>query len=101
MENKCPICPRHCDLSHPHCPRGQEYVKTGVVTHSRIKFKNKDKAMVMKYLHHAVREIDDGMLTQDDAQILFNVFNDEEIKQLGDLLKKLSDYWHSLKGAKK
>jgi hypothetical protein len=27
--NKCPVCPRGCDLSSPSCKRGEEYAKTG------------------------------------------------------------------------
>jgi hypothetical protein len=27
----CPCCPRGCDLSAPHCSRGEEYAKTGVI----------------------------------------------------------------------
>lgn len=29
--NKCPCCPRGCDLSDPHCSRGEEYAKTGII----------------------------------------------------------------------
>lgn len=28
-ENICPGCGRHCDLSEPHCGRGEEYRRTG------------------------------------------------------------------------
>lgn len=27
----CPCCGRHCDLSAPHCQRGEEYARTGVI----------------------------------------------------------------------
>jgi len=27
----CPCCGRHCDLSAPHCGRGEEYARTGVI----------------------------------------------------------------------
>lgn len=30
--NFCPCCGRHCDLSAPHCPRGEEYARTGVIS---------------------------------------------------------------------
>lgn len=30
--NTCPCCGRHCDLSEPHCERGEEYKRTGVIT---------------------------------------------------------------------
>ena len=29
--NICPCCGRHCDLSEPHCDRGREYLRTGVI----------------------------------------------------------------------
>ena len=29
--NICPCCPKGCDLSAPHCGRGDEYLRTGVV----------------------------------------------------------------------
>lgn len=29
--NYCPCCGRHCDLSDPHCGRGEEYARTGVI----------------------------------------------------------------------
>ena len=29
--NLCPCCGRHCDLSEPHCDRGREYLRTGVI----------------------------------------------------------------------
>ncbi len=28
-EKNCPICPRECELTSPHCGRGEEYAKTG------------------------------------------------------------------------
>jgi len=31
----CPCCGRHCDLSDPHCERGIEYRKTGVIPEDR------------------------------------------------------------------
>ncbi|MGN0182672.1 MAG: MarR family winged helix-turn-helix transcriptional regulator [Candidatus Ornithomonoglobus sp.] len=32
QENKyCPCCGRHCDLSEPHCERGENYARTGVI----------------------------------------------------------------------
>ncbi len=40
-ENKlCPCCGRHCDLSAPHCDRGKEYLRTGIIpsrTHEQKK----------------------------------------------------------------
>lgn len=32
MENKiCPCCGRHCSLDNPHCERGEQYARTGVI----------------------------------------------------------------------
>lgn len=32
MENKtCPCCGRHCSLDDPHCERGVQYAKTGII----------------------------------------------------------------------
>lgn len=40
--NHCPCCWRHCDLSEPHCGRGREYLRTGVVPeHGEIPHKMK------------------------------------------------------------
>ena len=30
-KNVCPGCGRHCDLSEPHCGRGEEYCRTGKI----------------------------------------------------------------------
>lgn len=31
----CPCCGRHCDLKEPHCGRGEEYLRTGVIPERR------------------------------------------------------------------
>ena len=31
LEHLCPCCGRHCYLDHPHCERGAEYAKSGVI----------------------------------------------------------------------
>jgi len=31
----CPICPRACELSAPHCERGAEYARTGTIPQER------------------------------------------------------------------
>lgn len=99
--NKCPGCPRGCDLSAPHCSRGAEYAKTGKLPengerhhHSgRLEFGNRDQQLVMKYLHHAVGAADRGGITQEQAGEMFSVLTAEETAQLAGLLEKLSDHW--------
>lgn len=31
----CPCCGRHCDLNEPHCDRGREFLRTGVIPERR------------------------------------------------------------------
>ncbi len=100
----CPICPRGCDLSAPHCGRGEEYAKTGNISqdrehgrrhgHSpRLSFEKKEQQLVMKYLHHAVNASDNGGFTQEQTGDMFSVLTDEETACLAGLLEKLSDHW--------
>lgn len=101
---KCPICPRECDLSAPHCERGETFARTGQMpqerTHDhghgktpRLCFEKKEQQLVMKYLHHAVGAADRGGFTQEQAKEMFAVLTEEETKQLAQLLEKLSDDW--------
>lgn len=32
--NICPCCGRHCNLNEPHCNRGKEYIRTGIIVQS-------------------------------------------------------------------
>lgn len=104
----CPICPRGCDLSAPHCERGAEYAKTGkapqgqVHDHGhghghgyghRLQFEKREQQLVMKYLHHAVGAADNGGITQEQAADMFSVLTEEETVRLAELLEKLSDHW--------
>ncbi|MGN0342347.1 MAG: hypothetical protein ACI4DO_06095 [Roseburia sp.] len=103
----CPICPRGCDLTSPHCGRGEEYARTGILPqqegeHShghghehghRLQFEKKEQQLVMKYLHHAVGVADHGGITQENAAEMFSVLTEEETVQLAKLLEKLSDHW--------
>ena len=109
----CPICPRHCDLSSPHCGRGAEYAKTGKLPqeqehgqshhghhghehHHRLQFEKREQQLVMKYLHHAVGAADRGGLTQEDTKEMFSVLTEEETRLLAELLEKISDHWMKL-----
>lgn len=98
----CPICPRHCDLSHPHCPRGQKYKETGMIPERpkhhkhHLQFDKREYQLIMKYLHHAVRVVDSGDISQEVTDEMFTVFSSQEVEQLVDLLEKLSDHWMEL-----
>lgn len=117
-EKRCPICPRGCDLSAPHCGRGEEYARTGKLPqqdHSdghdshgnhdghgshgghgnvpRLSFETKEQQLVMKYLHHATAAADRGGITQEQASEMFSVLTEEETACLAQLLEKLSDHW--------
>lgn len=105
--NICPICPIGCDLSSPHCERGEEFAKTGMYPqqgmqrshgHShphghRLQFAKPEQQLIMKYLHHATGVANHGGLTQDDAEEMFSVLTEEETLQLSKLLEKLADHW--------
>lgn len=105
---KCPICPRGCDLSDPHCGRGAEYARTGNLpqeenrhghshVHShRLSFEKKEQQLIMKYLHHAVSAADCGGITQEQANEMFSILTEKEITDLGGLLEKLSEHWMKL-----
>lgn len=100
-EGKCPCCSRGCDLSAPHCERGEEYAKTGKIpegaghghAHGRLQFEKSEQQLVMKYLHHAVGVADNGGIAQENAADMFSVLTEEETIQLAGLLEKLSDHW--------
>ena len=107
----CPICPRGCDLSAPHCGRGEEYAKTGKLPENgknghkhgyehgplpRLQFERKEEQLVMKYLHHAVGIADRGGFTQEDAEKMSSVLTELETTQLAEILEKLSNYWRQI-----
>lgn len=102
--NKCPICPRECDLAAPHCSRGKNYAQTGELPENtnhhagmhRLKFNTKEQQLVMKYLHHAVGAADTGGIPQDMADEMFSVLTAEETAQLARLLEKVSEHWIKL-----
>lgn len=100
----CPICPRGCDLSAPHCGRGEEYARTGTLPQEqehghnpghapRLRFERKEQQLVMKYLHHATGIADRGGMTQEQASEMFSVLTEEETIHLAELLERLSDHW--------
>ena len=96
----CPGCSRNCELSAPHCERGVEFAKTGVLPEKHghgsmghLQFEKKEQQLVMKYLHHAVGVADNGGIAQENAADMFSVLTEEETIQLAGLLEKLSDHW--------
>lgn len=90
MEEKkyCPCCGRHCDLSEPHCGRGEEYAKTGkVVEHEHDKHKqgnafrtanykemDTDNKLIMNLrdLGHMLRFLFEGKGSQKRILIILN-----------------------------
>lgn len=50
----------------------------------------------MKYLHHAVKAVDHGGITQEQTEEMFSVLTQEETICLAELLEKLSDHWMSM-----
>lgn len=100
---KCPICPRECDLSAPHCGRGEEYARTGKLPEEEhgkgehgpkhLKFERKEEQLVMKYLHHAVGVADQGGITQEQTGEMFSVLTEDETKKLAEMLERLSEHW--------
>ena len=109
--NTCPCCPRGCDLSAPHCARGEAYAKTGVIPQrneghegheghhahgERLKFANDAQQQVMKNLHHAAMASRHGGFTQDMAEQMFSVLTVEETATLASLLQKLADHWMTI-----
>lgn len=100
----CPGCPRGCELSAPHCERGEVYAKTGKLPegqehrHShgavqRLHFEKREELLIMKYLHHAVGVADHGGITQEMAEEMFSVLTEEETVRLAEMLERLSDHW--------
>ncbi|MGN0313691.1 MAG: hypothetical protein ACI4EG_02730 [Fusicatenibacter sp.] len=103
MKKNCPGCSRNCELTAPHCERGVEYAKTGVLPEKpshghqgHLKFEKREQQLTMKYLHHAVAAADHGGFTQDMAEHMFEVLTDEETVTLMNLLEKLSDHWMAI-----
>ncbi|MGL5979086.1 MAG: hypothetical protein ACRCZJ_08835 [Erysipelotrichaceae bacterium] len=94
MEQKCPVCPRACDINALRCMRGEEYKRTGVIPvkqKGRFQFENQEKGKVMKYLHHVIREVDYPGFTQANADDMFDILTNDEISVLAELLQRMDD----------
>ena len=58
-ENICPGCGRHCDLSEPHCSRGEEYRRTGKMPEQRHR---KEKRYEMRMAHYQSTDTNDKLI---------------------------------------
>ena len=58
-ENICPGCGRHCDLSEPHCSRGEEYCRTGKLPKQRH---GKGHRYEMRMAHYQSTDMNDKLI---------------------------------------
>lgn len=83
----CPCCGRHCDLNQPHCERGEEYARTGVIVegmhhHNKKNFHNMkdydtldiDNKLIinLRDLAHGMRFLYEGKGSQKRILIILN-----------------------------
>lgn len=54
----CPCCGRHCDLKEPHCGRGEEYLRTGIIPERR----NKEQYQEAYKAHYNLAGIEDKLI---------------------------------------
>ncbi|MDE5908027.1 MAG: MarR family transcriptional regulator [Lachnospiraceae bacterium] len=57
-KNICPGCGRHCDLSEPHCGRGEEYRRTGKMPEQQ----RKKHDLKMRMAHYHAADINDKLI---------------------------------------
>lgn len=55
----CPGCGRHCDLSKPHCSRGEEYRRTGEMPEQGY---GKEKRYEMRMAHYQAADTNDKLI---------------------------------------
>ena len=55
----CPGCGQHCDLSEPHCSRGEEYRRTGKMPEQRHR---KEKRYEMRMAHYQSTDTNDKLI---------------------------------------
>lgn len=58
-KNICPGCGRRCDLSEPHCSRGEEYRRTGKMPEQRHE---KEKRYEMRMAHYQSMDTNDKLI---------------------------------------
>lgn len=82
----CPGCGRHCDLSEPHCGRGEEYRRTGIIpgqqenghfheirtAHYRAADLNDKLLTNLRDLNHIMRTLYEGKASQQRILIILN-----------------------------
>ncbi|MGN0479116.1 MAG: MarR family winged helix-turn-helix transcriptional regulator [Hominenteromicrobium sp.] len=79
MENtKCPCCGRHCDLSEPHCERGKEYLRTGVIPERRHEDHKHEGHMHEDHMHEGhepktVRCTEQYRNMEQDVKLIINL----------------------------
>lgn len=56
-KNICPGCGRHCDVSEPHCGRGEEYGRTG-----KMPEHGKGHHQEMRKAHYRAADVNDKMI---------------------------------------
>ena len=58
-ENICPGCGRHCNLSEPHCERGEEYRLTGKMPEQRHRNNHRQE---MRIAHYQAADVNDKLI---------------------------------------
>ena len=58
-KNLCPGCGRHCDLSEPHCDRGEEYRRMGKMPEQRH---GKEHRYEMRMAHYQATDMNDKLI---------------------------------------
>lgn len=57
--NICPGCGKHCDLSEPHCGRGEEYNRTGIMPEQKWKSRRDE----MRMEHYLAADMNSRLIT--------------------------------------
>lgn len=100
-QNTCPGCGRHCDLSEPHCGRGEEYSRTGKMperqhgkghhhemrmAHYHAADENEKLIINLRDISHIMRYLYEGKASQ--KRILIILQEEEKMTQR-DLTERL------------
>lgn len=89
-EGLCPCCGRHCSLKDPHCGRGEEYLRTGIIPEKshgkevrgktfekpekpeKLEDINNDLIIRLRKLGHIIRFQNEGRAGQKRTLIILN-----------------------------
>lgn len=98
----CPCCGRHCELKNPHCERGREYLRTGIVPErhhreDRTDIEDRqqhnqtigiqDKLIFnLRDLSHIMRALYEGKGSQKNILIILNEVGDITQRELTERL---------------